>query len=280
MRTLLDLEDLASQAVKAALAQQWQQAVDLNLELLADSPQNIEATNRLARSYQELGDIETAKATYAKVLGLDPYNPIAQKNLDKLERGTHTSGAFASSSQELFLEEPGKTRIAKIAQPQLDLLSKILAGEQVLLEDQQGLLALKSMDGQLLGHLEDDLGLHVTNLIHLGNSYTAHVMNVTGDPQVFLRETSQSERAAKFISFSRSHVPSQHGSSTMKDALATEDPLHMDPSIMEESGDDWESDTAHEPRDLDDGDDFTSVSLDAMREEEDDTTYRAMRDEY
>src|SRR5690349_1991173 len=102
MKTVLELEELANKAIKAALDHQWSTAIELNTEYLADSPDSIEATNRLARAYQESGQSQLSKQTYQKVLELDPYNAIARKNLDKLEQGKASTSTI---STELFLEE-------------------------------------------------------------------------------------------------------------------------------------------------------------------------------
>ncbi len=77
--------DLTTQAVSAALNNHWPEAIKLNLTLLKENPENVEALNRLARAYKENGEIKLSQKTYRKVLTLDHFNPIAQKNLKLLE---------------------------------------------------------------------------------------------------------------------------------------------------------------------------------------------------
>ncbi len=111
MKSVLELEDIASLAIRAALTQQWAEAIRLNQEILVESHDSIEALNRLGRAYKESREIDKAKETFQKTLSFDPYNPIALKNLEKLHQGVRSSSAGVA--HELFLEEPGKTRIER-----------------------------------------------------------------------------------------------------------------------------------------------------------------------
>ncbi len=260
MKTVLELEDLAARAVKAALAQQWQEAEDLNQQILDEDASNIEATNRLARAYTEQGQVDKAKQTYQRVLSLDPYNAIAQKNLTKLEQGGGQSARQVS--QEAFLEEPGKTRSAPLVGSQKKRLEQLSSGEKLDLEARHGRLAVITGQGALVGYLEDDLSTHLLNLIHLGNTYSAHLMSTSDTPQVFLREVSQSPQAAKYVSFSRSHsLPSP---ASVKSGLNDD--------VFETTSDEtdaWDNDGLNdESADADSDDEFNSMSLESMRDEE------------
>lgn len=276
MKTVLELEDLAAKAIKAALAQQWTEAAALNQQILAEDPQNIEASNRLARSYSEQGQPELARETYQAVLTLDPYNAIAQKNLAKLEQGGSQQAQRAISS-EVFLEEPGKTRSALLIEPQKKRLESIASGEQLALEARKGRLAVTTSRGGLLGYLEDELASHLLHLIQLGNTYSAHLMSNAANPQVFLREIGQSAQAAKFVSFTRSHtspVLQSSGRPGMTNDSFT--------AAVEEDIDAWENDPlADDNADSESADDdFASMSLEALREEEDDDSSYNSRDAY
>ncbi len=265
MKTVLELEDLASRAVKAALGQQWQEAIALNKEYLEDNPKSIETLNRLARALQETGQKDQAKQTYQQVLDIDPYNSIAQKNLEKLIHGTSLS--LSHSHTELFLDEPGRTRIANIFKPELKKIAKFASGQQLEIADKNGQLALLSPKDQVLGFLEEDLSSHLKNLIGLGNTYSAHLMSTSDQPQVFLRELHQSAAASKFISFTKSHSSTSHANLSARDRhLASDDPL-ADGNLVDEEVDNWDSESADSSNHPDD--DFDSVSLEQMREDED-----------
>lgn len=279
MKTVLELEDLAAKAIKAALAQEWVDAASLNRQILEEDPNNIEASNRLARSLNEQGQLAQAKEMYQFVLSLDPYNAIAQKNLTKLEQGGSQQSS-RSISREAFLEEPGKTRSAILEEPQKKRLETLVSGEQLNLEARNGRLAVVTSHGGLLGYLEEGLSSHLLNLLHLGNTYSVHLMTNTGAAQVFLRETSQSEQAAKFVSFTRTHsapiTPSSTRSSLGDDTFS---------ATAEDDIDAWETDSLSDESGDSDGaeDDFTSMSLESLRDEEDDEAsgyHHSSRDAY
>ena len=70
-------EELAQKAIHAALASEWDEAVKINKAILKENSEDIGALNRLARAYAELGKINLAKRTSAKVLRIDSHNKIA-----------------------------------------------------------------------------------------------------------------------------------------------------------------------------------------------------------
>ena len=72
---------LYQQAIDAALDSKWEEALKLNKKIIKTEPQNIDALNRQAKAYMELGKTTLAKKHYSETLKIDPYNPIAQKNL-------------------------------------------------------------------------------------------------------------------------------------------------------------------------------------------------------
>lgn len=273
MKTVLELEDLAGKAVKAALNQQWQLAIELNQEILTENPESIESNNRLARAFQELGKIKDARKTYQRVLELDPYNSIAQKNLSKLEQGS-SSGSAAIINKDLFLEEPGKTRSTSIHRPNHKKLSSHSSGEELRLEQKNDQLALVAHNGDSLGYVESNLSTHLLKLMQLGNEYSAHLLNATENPQVFLRETKQSTAGSKFISFARTS-PISSNLSTPK-SLRKDDDNPQDGILTDEDLDNWDTDDSSDAPSADD--DFDSVSFEQMREEEEGSY--STRDEY
>ena len=123
-------DDLEKQAVQAAIKGSWQQAVDLNRQLIKENPKNIAALNRLARAYWELGKISQAQKTYRKVLTLDPYNSIANKNLQRIvQKRKKLKKKKIDYPSNLFLEEPGKTKTIKLIRlASIEVLSELSNG--------------------------------------------------------------------------------------------------------------------------------------------------------
>ena len=75
-------------AINAAIARDWKQAVKINTFLTKQNPKDTDALNRLGRALMELGHKAMAQQTFAKVLRLDKFNTIAAKTLTGLHPGT------------------------------------------------------------------------------------------------------------------------------------------------------------------------------------------------
>src|SRR3989338_11401999 len=79
------MTSLKDQAIQNALTGDWQNAVLVNKSLVKENPADIDALNRLAFAFSILGRIKDAKSTYQKVLKIDSLNPLALRNLKKIE---------------------------------------------------------------------------------------------------------------------------------------------------------------------------------------------------
>jgi len=109
-------------AIKYALENDWQKAYAENKKIFSENPEDIDTLNRLAYSLIKLGKFQKAKTFYQKVVRIDKTNPIAVKNLKRLEtiskRGLGSVGVQNNTPndgsrvnlQELFIEEAGKTK--------------------------------------------------------------------------------------------------------------------------------------------------------------------------
>jgi len=112
---------LYQQAIDAALDSKWEEALKLNKKIIKTEPQNIDALNRQAKAYMELGKTTLAKKYYSETLKIDPYNPIAQKNLKIMKSfksngqpGICRTNCHSKLSPSLFLQEPGKRNPEKL----------------------------------------------------------------------------------------------------------------------------------------------------------------------
>jgi len=72
------------QAVNLALAGNWDEAVQINLRILENYPDDIQARNRLGKAYYELGRHEEALAAYEESFKMQRYNNVARKKLAEL----------------------------------------------------------------------------------------------------------------------------------------------------------------------------------------------------
>lgn len=186
-------------AINAALAGNWKDAVRLNLLILKSQPKNIEALNRLGRSYFQLGLKTRAAETYQKVLKIDKFNTIAIKNLEliktsKIIRGENNSG---HTPPPVFLEEPGVTKTLSLIRPsEPKILSRMHPADPVVIAPRQHCIAVTTVDGQNLGRLPDDLAARMQIFIKAGSEYQAWVRSVEpNNLKIFVKET---RRATQF----------------------------------------------------------------------------------
>lgn len=191
---------LPQQAISAALNCLWEKALGLNRQILKLDPRNLDALSRLGRASFELGKLEQAKKYYNLALKVDPYNPIALKNL-KILKVSKGDGKVQLNhnpiNPSMFLHEPGKTKMVtllKVAEPQK--LSNLYPGMSVILTTHNRNISVADMQNQYLGILPDDISFLLIKLIKGGNKYEAIIKSVrVNGLSVIIRE---SFRASKF----------------------------------------------------------------------------------
>ncbi|KKS77685.1 MAG: hypothetical protein UV74_C0013G0129 [Candidatus Woesebacteria bacterium GW2011_GWB1_43_14] len=198
------MDQLARQAIDAALKCEWQEAAELNKEILKKDPENISALNRLAKALFELGKTASAKRHANKVLELDPLNSIAIRCLEKWEfSNPHEARANNTSIEQVFLEEPGRTKIIEllhIGSP--DLVSVLNSQVPVLFNIGDHRITVVTSFGKYIGRLPDDLASRLISLIKLGNKYQVTVKSASiGCVSVYIKEEVRAEKIAHIHSF-------------------------------------------------------------------------------
>src|SRR5215208_6329414 len=199
---------LSEQAIDAATASEWQEAVDINQRILELGPDS-EAENRIARAYWELGELAVAREHYQAALALDPTNRIAERNIGRLrmlmaEAGKKTVPAQKGSKAavSIFVEETGKTGFAHL----VDLvdpkqLAQVNPGDAVELSPDGPRLAAKS-NGKHIGYVEPRVAARLLKLVAEGNKYTAGVTSLGDrDVRIIIRETYQDPANYGKVSF-------------------------------------------------------------------------------
>lgn len=189
---------------------EWQEAVELNREILAAAPNDVQAHNRLGKALSELGRYGEAHASYARAVELDPTNQIARRNLQRLEPLKDREGDDQAAErrrtqarQSMFIEEIGKTRVTELSKLADDAtLAQMTSGDQVELRTEGKYIVVFSEDGLRLGQLDTRLSQRLNTLIKGGNRYSAAVTAVEpGLLRVIVRETYQHPSQAGRLSF-------------------------------------------------------------------------------
>lgn len=200
--------NLYHQAIDAALDSRWEEALKINKKIIKSDPTNVDALNRQAKAYMELNKPNLAKKYYSQVLKVDPYNPIALKNLKIMKSFKPNGQSFVTYTQgklspSLFLQEPGKTKMVnllKVAEPQK--LSHVFCGMKVEMTIKNRKITIVDSAGNYLGVLPDDLSHHLLRLFKGGNKYDLFIKSVrVNSLSLIIKETFRSKRFKNQPSF-------------------------------------------------------------------------------
>ena len=202
---------LNKQAIDAALNSKWDEALKLNKQIIKIEPQNVDALNRQARAYMELGKGNLAKKYYSEALKFDPYNPIAIKNLKiiksfkptNLTNHIPTINGYSRLSPALFLQEPGKTKIVtllKVAEPQK--LSQAFCGMRVEMTIKNRKITIVDLNGNYMGVLPDDTSHLILRLLRGGNKFDLFIKSIkVNGLTILIKEVFRSKRFKNQPSF-------------------------------------------------------------------------------
>ena len=208
---------LTKEAIKLANSGRWLEAIDLNQLILASSPNDIDALNRLGKGFSEIGKYKQAKSSFGLSLNLSPSNVIAKKNLERLqhlEDAPPPKGTPRTTSR-IFIEESGKsystvlrTLVSK------ETLAMVSPGETLsLLMDGASVYAV-SKDSIALGQLEPKIASLMIKLLKAGNKYVVAVVAISKDQlSIIIRETYRHPDMKSFVSFP---ISNQNGSAYLQ----------------------------------------------------------------
>jgi hypothetical protein len=196
----------SKEAIALAMQARWQDAVDVNREIIESFPEDVDTFNRLGRAYMELGQYAQAREAYKQAVKLDPYNAIAARNLRRLADLKDSGPAIVETDRvepQQFIEEIGKAGVVALYElvPKEDR-ARLVAGDKVYLKADGSALVVETSRGQYLGKVDPKYGLRLVRLMLGGNQYTASVVKSTADSMtVIIRETYQDPGQAGKLSF-------------------------------------------------------------------------------
>ncbi|MEN9937798.1 MAG: hypothetical protein RLZZ387_4377 [Chloroflexota bacterium] len=201
---------LQSQAVDFAARNRWQEAVDINLQLLS-LEEDTDTFNRLGKAYFELSQLAEARDAYQKALKHTPNNPIARKNLERIEDLIARSAVASAPSKtgrqlvdlRLFITETGKTALTTLIDvPRGPSLGAIVTGEKVELRLDGRNVLVYDVDGNQIGRIEPKLAQRLSELMAGGNRYAAAIAQMHGHQiRILIREIYQDPSQRGRVSF-------------------------------------------------------------------------------
>ncbi len=193
-------------AIDLSLECRWEEAIDQNLLILESTPNDISALNRLGKCYFEIGDKDSAKSTYQKVLTLDKYNSVAIRNLRTISLNG-SSSSTAVLVREDFIETPGVTKsttLIKLADR--NVLVTLSCKQELNFKPKTRLVSVTTSTGTYIGSLPDDLSLKIMGLLDQGYQYQICLKSSTDNQaSIFIRETKRPSKASALPSFVKLH---------------------------------------------------------------------------
>lgn len=203
---------LKTLAIQKALSNDWEEAKSLNEEILALNPQDIDTLNRLGFAFMKLGKYNKARDTYKKIIVLDKTNPIAVKNLKRLETVSKSgkNGVAPSThviSSDTYIEEAGKTKTVELKNvADKKTLSLFEPGDPITIVVKRSRIFAQSYDKKYLGMLPDNVSMRLITFMKGGNEYSACVKAVDEKSiTIFIKETKKVSKFKNQASFSNSH---------------------------------------------------------------------------
>lgn len=197
----------SQEAIALAMQSRWQEAVAVNQSIIELLPTDIDAYNRLGRAYMELGEFAKAKDAYGHTIELDPYNSIAQRNLQRLsllpDSQISVKEERREASPDLFIGEMGKAGVVNLKDlAPKEVLAKMAAGNQVYLKERGRQLVVENEQAEYLGLVEPPHGFRLARLIEGGNKYAVAIVNIdNNNARVIIRETFQHPSQVGRLSF-------------------------------------------------------------------------------
>ncbi len=189
-----------------AMKNRWDEAAQVNREILGLFPNDVDAYNRLGKALMELGKYAEARDAYTRAVKIDPANGIAAKNLQRLAKvadGTAAAPSPTSLDPRLFIEESGKTAVTQLTDVKRgEAVTKLTAGDQLQLEVRGNQIIVTDHGGNQVGRIEPKLEQDLLRLFGLGNKYAAFVTSATEHTvNIIVRETSRSAQMGNRPSF-------------------------------------------------------------------------------
>lgn len=165
---------IEEKAVQSSIDGNWDDAVKFNLEILKKSKNDIDALNRLCFAYIQSSHTTLAKKTIQKVLKLDKYNAIAQKNNQllgnnvKIDKKTVSEKAIKNIN---FIENPGSTKIISLTDIcEKAILKKIRNGSRLSIKVRRRKICT-FYGTKYIGKFPDDVSHKYISLMNKNHEY-------------------------------------------------------------------------------------------------------------
>jgi tetratricopeptide (TPR) repeat protein len=199
-------EQRSKEAIDVAMQARWQEAVEINKEIIGNFPEDVDSYNRLGRAYMELGQYNLSREAYQKTVELDPYNAIANRNIRRLKDMKEMGKTEIETDKvepQLFIEEIGKAGVVVLEElAKKEKRASTVAGDKAVLKIDGSYLVVENSRGEYLGRVEPKHAPRLIRLMLGGNKYSAAVVKSTAEGMtIMVHETFQHPLQVGKLSF-------------------------------------------------------------------------------
>src|SRR3989344_1955129 len=244
----MNLHNLHEKAIEEALRGNFRKAVELNTQIIAQDPVNLDAYLRLGFAFFQINNFRLAKKYYQKALRVESTNQIAKTNLDKIKilekKGLSKEKEKDSLPLDptLFLVTPGKTKVINLVNlGQVNILAKLKAGQKVVFKIKKRRVELRNQKNEYIGSLPDDISKRLIFFIEGKSEYTMYIKEASKNHiYVFIKEEKKGVRVAKYTSFSRNikddlkSLHEEHDDTEKEEETDEHEKKHEEPVDLEE----------------------------------------------
>jgi tetratricopeptide (TPR) repeat protein len=188
----------SEKAIQLAMQNKWQEAADLNRQILEAFPEDVDTLNRLGKALMELGKYADARDQYQRASKLDPSNGIAAKNLVRLTKLAEEAGSSPmvavpqgrTVDPSLFIEESGKTAVTDLVdRARFQTIATLAPGDKLTLRVEDSAVRVIGPGDVQVGQLEPKIAQRVLRLVAAGNRYSAAITSIDDHHvRIILRE--------------------------------------------------------------------------------------------
>ena len=176
----------SEKAIQLAMQNKWQEAAEINRQILEHFPDDVDTLNRLGKALMELGQYAESRDQYAKATKADPSNGIAAKNLvrmtklaEEAQASPVTAMPHARVDPSVFIEESGKTAVTDLVdRAPFQRIATLTAGDKLTLRLDSGIVQMIGPGDVVVGQLEPKIAQRVMRLVAAGNRYSAAITSI------------------------------------------------------------------------------------------------------
>lgn len=224
--TNLDLERLKNKAIDEAVNGNYEQAITLNLQILAQNESDVDSLMQLAHAYWQIGNLALAKRYYRKAVLIEPNNGLAKKRLSLLnalnEKQAQTNTSLRRQVTMVaitnLIEEPGKSKIVKLSNiGKPEHLSLLKIGEQVFLKLRKRRLEIRDLESNFIGCLPDDISKRLIAFIKEKGVYETYVFSIDkNEVKIFIKQIVKPTKFHHISSFKNEEQRLETTNTTIK----------------------------------------------------------------